>query len=181
MAEYVLQDGDTHLDVARALIAKAGADAVDWSPRPDVPGGGVYVVRDEQALASFVQERQAARQAEAERIATAQKAADERDAKLDETGATPAELGMSPNLGTDPGSAQNSATPAPEGDVTLHRLTATDETAAAEEETDAAAETDAEETSEANPTTARRRAARSRAAELKAAADTEAKAPEEGK
>ncbi|HEU5111008.1 MAG TPA: hypothetical protein VFT95_20905, partial [Micromonosporaceae bacterium] len=110
MAEYVMQEGDTAAEVARALLDKTDdPGSVHWSPRPDVPGGGVFVVHDEQVAAEVARERAEARQAEADRIAAAQAVAEERDAKADETGMTPAELGFPANAGTDPGSAGEAA------------------------------------------------------------------------
>jgi hypothetical protein len=104
MAEYQMAEDDVPAEVSRALIDKAGPENVHWSPRPDVPGGGVFVVSDDAAVAHVAQVRAEARRAEAERIAAAQAAAEERDAKADETGMTPNELGFSANAGTDPGS-----------------------------------------------------------------------------
>lgn len=104
MAEYVMHPDDNPVEVVRGLLDKVDDPAkVMWSPRPDVPGGGVYVVNDEEAVAAVVAERKAARDAEAQRIADAQAAADKRDAKADETGLTPSELGIPASTGTDPG------------------------------------------------------------------------------
>lgn len=104
MAEYVLHPDDNPADVARALLDKASdPSSVMWSPRPDVPGGGVYVVNNEETVAEVSRQFQQQRDAEAKRIADAQAAAEERDAKADETGLTPAQLGFPANMGTDPG------------------------------------------------------------------------------
>lgn len=112
MAEVVLQEGDTHEGVARSLLAKVGdASAVAWSPRPDVYGGGVYVVADESAASAFVRERQQRQDEQAAAIKKAQEFAEERDAKASETGATPAELGFAANIGTDPGAPGTEGTP----------------------------------------------------------------------
>lgn len=69
MAEYVMAEGDTAADVARALLDRAESpDDVHWSPRPDVPGGGVFVVRDEAVVADVAHELAQARE-ERERAA----------------------------------------------------------------------------------------------------------------
>jgi len=111
MAEYVLREGDTHTDVARRLLAEVDdPQAVVWAPRPDVFGGGVYVVNDEAAVAKVVADLQAKRDDEAKRISAAQAKADERDARADETGLTPAQLGFPANAGTDPGAPGTAGT-----------------------------------------------------------------------
>lgn len=106
--EYPLQPGDTHESLARDLLEQAAnPDQVHWSPRPDVHGGGVYVVADE-GIAQRVRELRAARRREeAERIEASKAAADERDSHPDvaEGLLTPAEAGFPANAGTDPGSA----------------------------------------------------------------------------
>lgn len=53
MAEIILGADDDATAVVQALLALAGdqPDQVAWSPRPDVPQGGVYVVPDELAAA----------------------------------------------------------------------------------------------------------------------------------
>jgi hypothetical protein len=105
-AEYPLRPGDDAADVAQMLLDHAEApEHIQWAPRPDTPGGGVFVVHDEAVAAEVARLRQEQRDAEAQRIADAQAAADERDAKADETGLTPAELGFPAAGGTDPGSA----------------------------------------------------------------------------
>lgn len=99
MAEYVLKAGENHAEVAGRLLAEVDdPQAVVWSPRPDVFGGGVYVVNDDAAVAKVARDLQQARDDEARRIAEAQAAADERDARADETGLTPAELGFPASL-----------------------------------------------------------------------------------
>jgi hypothetical protein len=66
MAEYIMAEDETAAEVARALLDQAASpDDVHWSPRPDVPGGGVFVVRDEEVVARVVAARAHAR-AEAE-------------------------------------------------------------------------------------------------------------------
>lgn len=102
--EYGLQDGDNTADLARELIDRAGPENVHWAPRPDTPGGGVFVVNDDQAAADVLKARKLRRDAETARIEEAQKAADERDKAIDGTGVTPAEAGFPANSGTDPGS-----------------------------------------------------------------------------
>ena len=174
MAEYVLQPGDEPADVARSLLERAGSpDGVHWSPRPDVPGGGVFVVTDDEVAAAVAKDRHESRRIEAERIEAAQKAADERDAKADETGLTPLELGFPANAGTDPGSAGEAE----------RNAEATSTPAESDDDADADDEpaTDDPETpeNEAAMTPADRRAARRAKAATKAAA--EKPATEEGK
>jgi hypothetical protein len=161
VAEYVLQPGDDPGDVAKQLIEAAGPENVHWFPRPDVPGGGVFQVNDEEAIAGVARTRAAARDAETRRIEEAQAAADERDAKADETGMTPHELGFPANAGTDPGSVAEAERNAevtgdadPEGDG--EEVEADDEPVAVDDP--AAAE------DESKMTPAQRRAARRKAA-----------------
>jgi hypothetical protein len=104
VAEYVMHPEDNPVEVVRALLDRVDdPQAVMWSPRPDVPGGGVYVVRDEETVAEVSRLQQAKRDEQAKAIADAQAAADARDAKADETGLTPAELAIPASTGTDPG------------------------------------------------------------------------------
>jgi hypothetical protein len=106
--EYVLEPGQTHEELAQELLAQAASPyQVHWSPRPDVYGGGVYVLADEGIAQRTREAMQARRAEEAQRIADAQKAADERDSQEDVASGllTPAEAGFSANAGTDPGSA----------------------------------------------------------------------------
>ena len=111
MAEYVLQEGDTHLDVARALLAEVDdPQSVVWAPRPDVYGGGVYVVNDEDAVANAVRVLQTRRDEQAKQIDEAQRAAEARDKRADETGLTPAQLGIPASIGTDPGAPGTAGT-----------------------------------------------------------------------
>ena len=106
--EYPLGPDDTHESLAQDLLEQAASpDQVHWSPRPDVFGGGVYVL-DDEGIAQRVREvRTARRQEEAERIAAAQQAADQRDSHEDVASGllTPAGAGFPANVGTDPGSA----------------------------------------------------------------------------
>lgn len=166
MAEVVLQEGDTHEGVARSLLAKVGdASAVAWSPRPDVYGGGVYVVADESAASAFVRERQQLQEEQAARIAKAQQFAEERDAKASETGATPAELGFAANIGNDPGA------PGTEGAREDQQDADEDDE---DEDDDESAETPGE-SPEAKQTTAQKRSAR------RAAKTADGASSEEGK
>jgi hypothetical protein len=104
MAEYVLKEGEEHADVARRLLAESDdPNSVLWAPRPDTYGGGVYVVNNEETVAKVARDLQQVRDDQAKQIAAAQAAADERDAKADETGLTPAQLGFPANAGADPG------------------------------------------------------------------------------
>lgn len=104
MGEYVMHPDDNPVEVVRALLDKASDPSqVMWSPRPDVPGGGVYVVNDDALIREVAQAQKAKRDAEAQRIADAQAAADERDKQADETGLTPAQLGIPASQGSDPG------------------------------------------------------------------------------
>lgn len=167
MAEYVLQPDDDPAEVARALLDKAASpDGVHWSPRPDVPRGGVFVVNDEETVAAVTRERGEARRIEAERIAEAQQAADQRDELADETGLTPLELGIPANQGTDPGSAAEAERNA--------ELTAED----ADEDEPVVEDDPATPEDESKLTPAAARRARR---EAKAKADADAPAEEEGK
>src|SRR4051794_21405608 len=104
MTEYVPGPDEDLETVARRLLAAAkNPGAIQWSPRPNShPHGGVYVLPDEDAddiIAAVARER-----AESDaRIEAALAAADERDAKADETGLTPEQLGFPAALGADPG------------------------------------------------------------------------------
>jgi hypothetical protein len=52
MAEYVMGPDDNQADVARDLMRHAGderAHEIQWSPRPNVPGGGVFSMPDDLA------------------------------------------------------------------------------------------------------------------------------------
>ena len=48
MAEYVMGPGENQAEVSRHLQENAGdrASEVQWSPRPNMPGGGVFVMPD---------------------------------------------------------------------------------------------------------------------------------------
>jgi hypothetical protein len=178
---------DNPAEVARALLDKVDdPQAVVWAPRPDVPGGGVYVVRDEAVVAEVTRARKQARDDQARRISEAQAAADDRDAKADETGLTPAELGIPASTGTDPGAPGTEgvrATPeaATRGDGLLApELTQNaDGTVSADDESgEDGADAESGEDDPATPdvdeskmTPAQRRAAKRRAAADKAAAD----------
>jgi hypothetical protein len=158
MAEYQMAEGDVAADVARDLIAQAGdPDRVHFYPRPNVPGGGVFEVDDDVAE-KVVQQRAKVRDEERQRIENAQAAAEERDARADETGMTPAELGFRANAGTDPGSkAQAEQAAETTGDKPAEDAEeddATDDEAKTTEETDEVTEDDKPKTP------AQRRAAR---------------------
>jgi hypothetical protein len=105
MAEYVLRDDEVQQDVARQLIdnAENPADVV-WRPRSGVPHGGVYEVPDELAE-KLLEHRKAVADADAQRIADAQAAADERDSSEGVASGllTPAEAGFAANASGDPG------------------------------------------------------------------------------
>lgn len=104
MTEYVLgPDEDQQTTAQRLLAAAKNPAGVQWSPRPNThPHGGVYVLPDDEAdqiiaaVAKF-------RQEEADRINAALDLANERDARADETGLTPEQLGYAGALGSDPG------------------------------------------------------------------------------
>jgi hypothetical protein len=77
MAEYVLAPDDIPQEVAAALLAEAGearASEVTWSPRPDTPHGGVYVVPDDVATKVLTARTKA--KATADAAAAKQRAAD---------------------------------------------------------------------------------------------------------
>lgn len=159
-AEYPLRHGDNPAEVAQMLLDRADApEHIQWAPRPDTPGGGVFVVHDEAVAADVARLRQEQRDAEAQRIEAAQTAADERDAKADETGLTPAELGYPAAGGTDPGSAAEAQANA---EVTADAVTSTeplaDEPPAEDEEPVADDPSTPED--ESKMTTAQRRKAR---------------------
>lgn len=106
--EYYLQEGDVHADVARDLLEQAAnPEQVHWSPRPDVPGGGVFVLAEEGIAQRTLAARRAKRLDETARIKAAQAAADERDSDpaVAEGLATPSEAGFPASGGTDPGAA----------------------------------------------------------------------------
>lgn len=65
MAEYVLAEGDDLEKVVQGLLADADdPNDVVWSPRPNTPHGGVYVVPD--ALAEKAVAARKARETQAE-------------------------------------------------------------------------------------------------------------------
>lgn len=100
MAEYVLAEDDNQEEAVKRLLAEADdPNAVTWSPRPNTPHGGVYIVPDpvaEKVLAA----RRAEREAEAKRISDAQAAADKRDGSeaVSSGLATPEEAGFPADL-----------------------------------------------------------------------------------
>lgn len=52
MAEYVMGRDDDQAEVSRSLLEHAGperAAQIEWRPRPNVPGGGVFVMPDDLA------------------------------------------------------------------------------------------------------------------------------------
>lgn len=104
MAEIYVKDGETKEEVARRLLDQAAhPDHVVWQPRSGVAEGGIFYVPDDEVddLVARVQaKRDAERKLTEQRIA----AADERDAKVADTGLTPDQLGFSANATGDPGS-----------------------------------------------------------------------------
>jgi hypothetical protein len=166
--EYMLEPGQSHDELARDLLEQAASpDQVHWSPRPDVYGGGVYVLADE-GIAQRTREVRAARRAEqARQIEQAQAAAEERDSHPDvaEGLLTPAEAGFAANAGTDPGSAG-----AAEANAEATADTAKDAEDAADE-AETAEDDGADEAAEAKLTPAQKRAAAKKA---KQAQDAEA-------
>jgi hypothetical protein len=95
--EYMLEPGQSHEELARDLLEQAESpDQVHWSPRPDVPGGGVYLLAD-AAIAERVRAVRAARRTEeAARIADSLAAAEKRDSNEDVASGllTPGEAGF---------------------------------------------------------------------------------------
>lgn len=171
--EYVLVEGDNLQEVARDLLEQAASpDQVHWSPRPDVYGGGVFVLSDETIAQRTVERRRARRAEEAAQIEASQKAADERDSHpaVAEGLATPAEAGFAANAGTDPGSAGEAERI--RQDTAAQQLTPEEESDADEDdETDDDDETPDDGVPAEKPlTTAQKRAAKKAAAE-RAAAD----------
>jgi hypothetical protein len=159
--EYYLQEGDVQADVARDLLEQAEhPDQVHWSPRPDVYGGGVYVLGDESIAQRTLAVRKARRQEEADRIAANLAAADERDShEAVASGlATPGEAGFPANTGTDPGSGAEGA--------------ASDDAQAEGDEAVTTEDEGAEETDDdGKPLTPAQKRARTRAARQQAEAD----------
>jgi hypothetical protein len=190
--EYMLEPGQSHEELARDLLEQAASpDQVHWSPRPDVYGGGVYVLADEGIAQRTREVRQARRADEAKRIEEAQAAADERDANPDvaEGLLTPSEAGFSASTGTDPGSAgaaqanadavEAGQRPDAPADAAISTDTEADRQAGtAEADDDADAADDAE--GEPKLTPAQKRAAAKKAKQAEAAkADDAADADEE--
>jgi hypothetical protein len=178
--EYVLGPDDTHKSLAQDLLSQAAhPDQVHWSPRPDVPGGGVYVLADE-GIAQRVREMRAARRAEEEqRIQVAQAAAEERDSHEDVASGllTPAEAGFPANAGTDPGSAGEAEANA-QAVADGNTATAPDDAAVADDETadEPVADDPSTPEDESKMTPAQRRAAKRKAnQEAAAQAATEEK------
>jgi hypothetical protein len=168
--EYVLVEGDNLQEVARDLLEQAASpDQVHWSPRPDVYGGGVFVLADESIAQRTVERRRARRAEEAARIEAAQKAADKRDSDpaVAEGLATPAEAGFAANAGTDPGSAGEAER--------IREATSSDQDAAAQEdEDDDEDEADDDGVPAERPLTTAQKRAAAKAAKEKAAADAAA-------
>lgn len=163
MTEYVLGPNEDQTVVAQRLLAAAkDPGAIQWSPRPNThPHGGVYVLPDDDAE-SIIAAVAAQREAEAKRIEDALAAAEERDAKADETGLTPEQLGFPASIGGDPG--------APGTEVGEAQVTDTPAESDAEKAEDAADEatvddpgTPQDEHAEAQDRVSRRKAARAKA------------------
>ena len=97
MAEIYVKDGETTESVARRLLDQAAhPDHVVWQPRSGVDAGGVFVVPDDEVddLMARVEAKRAADRRDTEvRIA----AANARDARVADTGLTPAQLGFAAN------------------------------------------------------------------------------------
>lgn len=177
--EYMLEPGQSHEELARDLLEQAGSpDQVHWSPRPDVYGGGVYVLADSGIAERTRQVRMARRAEEAQRIEASLAAAEERDsdpAVADGT-LTPDEAGFAPNAGTDPGSAgaaQANAEAVAAGqtpDAPVDAAQSTDATATPDAGT---ADATGEEQDESKMTPAQKRAAAKRAKQATAADATE--------
>jgi hypothetical protein len=104
MAEIHVKDGETKEEVARRLLDQAAhPDHVVWQPRSGVAEGGIFYVPDDEVddlIARVEAKRDADRRLTEQRI----KAADERDAKVADTGLTPEQLGFPANATGDPGS-----------------------------------------------------------------------------
>jgi hypothetical protein len=194
MTEYVMHPEDNPVEVVRGLLDKVSDPSqVMWSPRPDVPGGGVYVVNDDNAVAEVSAAMKQRREAEAQRIADAQAAADARDAQADETGLTPTQLGIPANQGSDPGApgtagelADLSVANRGDGLLAPELVTNPDGTVTPAEDVDPDADPDAADEEpvaddpatpedESKMTPAQRRAAKRKAAAAEAAAADEAK------
>lgn len=115
MSEYVLGVDENPEQTVRELLAHADDPAsVVWSPRPDVPHGGVYVIPDalsEKVLAA----RQAVRDAQAKQIQQGLDFAEQRDSHdaVVQGLATPAEAGFPAAVGNDPGAPGTETGPNP--------------------------------------------------------------------
>lgn len=190
--EYMLEPGQSHEELAQDLLSQAGDPSqVTWSPRPDVFGGGVYVLADEGIAQRTRELRKARFDAEAKRIEEAQAAADRRDSNEAVASGllTPAEAGFAANGGTDPGSAgaaeRNAAdvkagqTPDAPKDAAISTDTVEERQVAAEQDGDDA-EADDEDAEDEKPLTpAQKRAAAKKAKAAEAAKDADAAADEE--
>lgn len=167
--EYALGPDDTHESLAKDLLEQAEHPGqVTWSPRPDVHGGGVYVLADE-GIAQRVREVRYARRAEDARKQEAAEAfAKTRDESPDvaEGLATPAEAGFPASIGGDPGAAGTETAPAE---------TVEDEGPADEEPADDNSTTPEDESRQtpAQKRAAKREAAKKAEAEAAAAEKTE--------
>lgn len=103
--EYPLQEGDDPTELARDLLDQAAhPDEVRWAPRPDVTGGGVFVLGDE-GIAQRTRDARRARNEEAERATIAETLADDGEGDEDDGEDEP----DSPATGDEP------ATPAEDG------------------------------------------------------------------
>lgn len=180
--EYVLAEGDNLQEVARDLLEQAASpDQVHWSPRPDVYGGGVFVLSDETIAQRTIERRRARRSEEAAQIEQAQKAADERDAHpaVAEGLATPAEAGFAANAGTDPGSAGEAdrirETTSSDQDAAEQQGTASLSTEdEGDEDEDAGSDADDDGVPATKPLTTAQKRAAAKAAKEKASADAAA-------
>lgn len=93
MAEVKIGEDETPESVAQELLAQAEhPDHVVWTPRANTLHGGVFTVPDEKK--DLIERRKAARAASREAVERRIQAQEERDRLLDETGATPDELGL---------------------------------------------------------------------------------------
>lgn len=120
--EYYLEEGDTHESLAQELLAQAeNPDQVHWAPRPDVHGGGVYLLADAGIAERTRAARQAQRDEDARLIADALAAAKARDEDPDVASglATPAEAGFPASIvPTEPAEDDADEEPTPDDPAT---------------------------------------------------------------
>lgn len=98
MAEIYVKDGETKEEVARRLLDQAAhPDHVVWQPRSGQEAGGVFFVPDDE-VDDLIARVEAARRAETEATEKRIAFAEERDARIADTGLTPEQAGFPANF-----------------------------------------------------------------------------------